>query len=49
MNDLIEIPAFITKESAYAIAQTLEQQKDEGETAKHHHLVLEFCKGNGAK
>lgn len=48
MNDLIEIPAFITRESAYAIAQTLEQQKDEGETAKHRHLVKEFCTGNGA-
>lgn len=47
VNDLIEIPAFITKDAVYAIAQTLEQQKDEGETAKHRHLVLEFCKGNG--
>lgn len=47
MNDLIEIPAFITKEAAYAIAQTLEQQKDEGETAKHRHLVKDYCSGNG--
>lgn len=47
MNDLIEIPAYITREAAQAVSDALVHQTDEGETAKHRHLVLEFCKGNG--
>lgn len=43
----IEITAFITKEQAYRIAESLEASKDDGETAKHRHLVREYCQGNG--
>src|SRR5687767_9618995 len=48
MNDLIEIPAYITPHVARQIATELAQKQDEGETAKHRHLVRPYCQGNGA-
>lgn len=46
MTDHIEIPALITRETAYKIAQAL-QPNDNGETSKHRHLVWDYCQGNG--
>lgn len=47
MTDYLQIPAFISKDIARNLASMLEQEKDEGETAKHRHLVREYCQGNG--
>lgn len=47
MKDLLEIPAFITPAVARQIADALTAEQDKGETAKHRHLVRDYCQGNG--
>lgn len=47
MTGMIEVTCYLPKEAALQLAATLEQEKDEGETAKHRGLVREYVQGNG--
>lgn len=46
-DGLVEVCSYITVGQAHEIAAELIQRADEGETAKHRHLVREYCQGNG--
>lgn len=46
MTGMIEVTCYLPKEAALQLAASLEQEKDEGETAKHRGLVREYCQGN---
>lgn len=44
MDNFIEVPAFITLDVARGVVTALEQQSDQGETAKHRHIAQEYIK-----
>lgn len=49
MTGYIEATCLLSPDAVQAIVQVYQQKADEGETAKHRHLVREYCQGNGAK
>lgn len=46
MTGYIESACLLSPEAVQAIVQAYQQRADEGETAKHRHLVREYCQGN---
>lgn len=47
MTGYIEASCLLSPDAVQAIVQAYHQKSDEGETAKHRHLVRSYCSGNG--